>query len=286
MIFEDVPVSQFAIGEDFHAHAFSPQQLSNLTDHSSFAAPAFVDDLSMFHPLPHSGSHGDTSGSMTTAATTSGGEEIVVIGARLAVSGASGSGGGGSYTGRLYEARMFTDDSGGSSEVLPENTDFLVTNDDATCEDGAAVNAGQDISGLLQTEGQYEFTGLLVQNSDGSFGLSQNEISTNYSATFSSFDSLLNYSSAFGVVHNHVYNTSIDHNNDNFLNRYPSAGDWQSLDLLVHGGANPGNLSIFILDPFGTLREFNYSDRSFYESMTDQQRLNGDNLPAETHACS
>ena len=43
---------------------------------------------------------------------------------------------------------------------------------------------------------------------------------------------------------------------------------------------------MFILDPFGTLREFSYSDMNIYESMTDQQRLNGDNLPSETHGCS
>lgn len=186
-------------------------------------ASAWVDEMLTWHALRHSG-HNDALGAV--AAATTSGEEIVVIGQRSAISGASGSGGGGGFGGRFYEARMPTDDSNGTSELLPENTDIVVTNDDAVCQDGAAVQAGQDISNLLQTSGQFEFSGLLVNNFDGTFGLSQNELSTYYSTTSSSFDSLTNFSSAFGVVHNHVYNTSINGVNENFLNRYPSAGDW------------------------------------------------------------
>ena len=87
--------------------------------------------------------------------------------------------------------------------------------------------------------------------------------------------------------HNHPYDHSIDGANENCVDRYPSGRDWQALDVLVRGGANAATLSIFILDPFGDLREFRYSDRALYDfGMSRQQRLDGDNLPPETQGCS
>jgi hypothetical protein len=58
------------------------------------------------------------------------------------------------------------------------------------------------------------------------------------------------------------------------------------MQVLVEGGADPDNLSVFILDPFGDLREFQYGDRALYEGMTDSQRYQGQSLPPETQGCS
>lgn len=204
-------------------------------------------------------------------------EQILVIGTRLA------------YTTTSYG--YLSDDGGfhvsrrpGDRSSIPMNTDYAVTNDDAPCADGVAVNAVDDIENLVANVGPYEFSGLIIKNGDGSFGLSQNEVSTLYDKGISAFDNIGNYSNAYGIVHNHPQNES-DYL-DNFQQRYPSDGDWSALDFLVSHGANPSNLSLYILDPFGDVREFHYSDKAMYKAMDDGDRAAGDNLPPPVHGCS
>lgn len=126
-----------------------------------------------------------------------------------------------------------------------------------------------------------------MQNPDGSFGAHSDRAYTNYSTTSVSFGALSDYSSVFGIVHNHVWYSGTDNPSINHINRYPSTADWNALAAMISpasgvGGADPANLSVFVIDPWGTVREFKYSDRSKYESMTDAQRINGENLPGET----
>lgn len=176
------------------------------------------------------------------------------------------------------------DGGGGLGERdTSSNTDFSVDEDDAECENGAAINAGAEISGLVLSVGNFEFTGVLAANADGSFGLLNNELSTTYSSTSSTFDRA-DFSSALGMVHNHPFNDS-DYLS-NFQQRYPSDDDWLSLEGLIAGGADPSRLSVFILDPFGDMREFSYADRALYQAMSDTQRGQDENLPPETEGCA
>lgn len=171
---------------------------------------------------------------------------------------------------------------GGGGE---SNTDIEYTDDNAPCEDGAALKAGTKITELVNTYGKYEFVGVVVRNSDGSFGMANDELSTKWEVGHSTFDDLGDYTHAYGMVHNHPFNSSDYYSN--FIQRYPSSADWQSLDRMIAGGANPAHLSVYVLDPFGTMREFKYSDRARYESMTDSQRMQmgGPNLPPATTGC-
>ena len=63
------------------------------------------------------------------------------------------------------------------------------------------------------------------------------------------------------------------------FNRYPSEGDWEAAEQLVSLGAPADELSLYIIDSFGELREFKYSDRAIYEDLTQGQKQSGFNLP-------
>ncbi|MEQ1687874.1 MAG: hypothetical protein ABL874_04815, partial [Sphingopyxis sp.] len=97
--------------------------------------------------------------------------------------------------------------------------------------------------------------------------------------------------SVVGTVHNHPYaSTTSQARGQNVTSynadqRYPSNQDWDILDAQVVRGADPTNLSIFILDGFGTLREFKYADKDKFKGKTDQQRVNGEDLPEPTNGC-
>jgi hypothetical protein len=280
LLFDDPALLQ-SHAADFTSDFWTELQTLDVRTHEQNELQSgFYDWASIYPDEPlHSGD--ETAGFVKRSALSQEGELIVVtlvLTAYTTVSGGS--------TGGLDGPRVIKTPTDGSSSR--DNVDYTIVDDNAVCQDGAAVNAAQAIDSLLQSTGNYEYSGLLVQNGDGSFGLSQNELSTRFSKTSSSFDTLPSYNSVFGIVHNHVYNTSLSGTNDNFIARYPSAADWQSLQLLAQGpnGANTNNLSLFILDPFGDLREFQYADRALYEGMTNEQRLQGLNLPAETRACS
>lgn len=93
------------------------------------------------------------------------------------------------------------------------------------------------------------------------------------------------------MAHNHTWSTdTATEPYRNQISRYPATRDWVALDELANPPAgtipaDPENLSTFVTDAFGTTREFRYADRHIYESMTDLQRITGENLPAETQDC-
>lgn len=182
------------------------------------------------------------------------------------------SGGGGTYVGGL---------GGGGGQVAVHEYEFH--EEDAPCENEAAMNVSEGIQGLVGTEGNFEFTGLLTSNSDGTYGLLNDQLTSLHNEDFSSFANLGDYSDIYGFIHNHPFNDS--NYNANFLNQYPSDRDWEALDLMAANGADPTHLSVFILDPFGVLREFQYSDKATYQAMTDTQRYQSQSLPQPTTAC-
>lgn len=139
---------------------------------------------------------------------------------------------------------------------------------------------------------RYEYGATLVRNPDGSVGAHAEGIHTSHSPNYARLSVPTDRSTIVGTVHNHPLATLPSHiygqNNVVFYNanqRYPSNQDWDILDAQVLRGADPNNLSVFILDGFGTLREFKYSHKDRYKSQTDQQRVNGEELPDPTNGC-
>lgn len=129
---------------------------------------------------------------------------IVVTGKRLPLPDWDGGGMGGGSTGGDGGGTGGGGGSGGGTS----NTDFSVSNDDSSCENGAATKAADTIDSLSDSQGDYEYSGVLVRNSDGTYGLANNEVSTLYSTTYSTFDNLSDASSVYGVIHNHTFNSS------------------------------------------------------------------------------
>lgn len=68
-----------------------------------------------------------------------------------------------------------------------------------------------------------------------------------------------------GMVHSHpagVYSTSTA---EAIINRHPSSNDWAAADQIIAAGADPSVFTHYIIGPDGTLREYDYSNRSTYD---------------------
>ena len=151
-------------------------------------------------------------------------------------------------------------------------------NMDAASSSESALQISDRIQGISASE-NYEYGAMIVANADGTFGAANDGIHTDYSSSNVSLGTVDDYSSVVGIVHNHPWDTSNFY--DNLADRYPSTADWAALDQLVSNGANPNNLSIFILDGFGNLREFKYSDKAIFINMSLSDKWNGVNLTAD-----
>lgn len=153
-----------------------------------------------------------------------------------------------------------------------------------------AAAAAEEVSGHIraQVEGgnNFEFVAVIVKGSDNLYGAYQNGVHTDYTTEFAKSPLPNDKSSIAGIVHNHVWAGTTSSRAEN---RYPSDDDWDNLTSLVFpsfgDGANPNELSMFLLDPFGTLREFKYSQKDTFQALSSQQRINGDNLPNQTNGC-
>jgi hypothetical protein len=92
-------------------------------------------------------------------------------------------------------------------------------------------------------------------------------------------------SDVVGFAHNHdawYYGTSPEEAD---INRYPSTGDWAFADSLVNdgaGGAGGAGFSLYVIDTYGHLREFDYADRTAFGHLSNPQKANGTALPDET----
>jgi hypothetical protein len=50
---------------------------------------------------------------------------------------------------------------------------------------------------------------------------------------------------------------------------YPSSGDWQEMErealAVLQAGGDPSQLSMYIVDEYGSLRKFEWTDRAIYD---------------------
>jgi hypothetical protein len=126
---------------------------------------------------------------------------------------------------------------------------------------------------------QVEFAASIVQNGDGSYGAGYDGIYSDDSNEGVNFGAP---SGALGFWHNHdgAGRTPTQQNAD----RYPSsaisnpggANDWD--DLLRFRSASVPDPVMYITDASGITREFHYSERAAFESLTSDQMQAGEGL--------
>jgi hypothetical protein len=97
-------------------------------------------------------------------------------------------------------------------------------------------------------------------------------------------DSGVTYADVIGFIHNHPAKTYGTTNEAIAVNAYPSFGDWGFMDYIVAkgaGGLSGDKLALYIVSPDKELREFAYPDRTKYKDLTDGQKIDEINLPAQ-----
>lgn len=216
---------------------------------------------------------------IASAAPLSPEDDIVVIGRRPPLPdldggglGSGGSTGGGSTGGE-----------GGGGGGGGTTTD---TSQD--CRDHRALDAETAIE-AKSDDGTHEYGSIVYRGSDGQVHNSPPIRGTSTGITTSQIASWMNnnnvaMSQVVGFVHNHdayEYGTSTYEAN---VNRYPSSNDWNFADWMVGqgaGGAGGSGFAMYVIDPDGQMREFNYSLESRYENLSADQRNSGMYLPDE-----
>ena len=196
-----------------------------------------------------------------------------------------GYGGGGGGGGGGWDSNQDGHENGGTSDgsLASFHQEFVF---DGVCSDAVAVEVLDDIYTAGKSSG-YEFAITIVNNSDGTFGAYQDSIFTNYANSYVNFPAPRD-GSVTGFVHNHAWST--DTSIDPFINQrsqYPSGPDWEQADKVVAEGgtSDPDNLSIYIIDVDGVIREFRYTDKAFYQSLTNQQKYDKVGLPVPLQPC-
>ncbi|HYJ29193.1 MAG TPA: hypothetical protein VEW25_02485 [Allosphingosinicella sp.] len=84
----------------------------------------------------------------------------------------------------------------------------------------------------------------------------------------------VNMSQVIGFIHSHPTAPRSDDPVDDAIfdaaDVYPSPFDWDQMDAMVAGGADPSTLSFYVVDMNGAAREYNYSDKAIYDVPEDQ----------------
>lgn len=124
-----------------------------------------------------------------------------------------------------------------------------------------------------------EFGAVLVKQADGRIGVHGDTIHTDGNPLMASMPYPNDVGTIAGLVHNHPGNLT-DYTAA-LIASYPSTGDWTNLAYIFESRnlPVPPDVSIYIVDAFGNVREFKYSDKDKYESMTDKDRSDPRNLP-------
>lgn len=139
-----------------------------------------------------------------------------------------------------------------------------------------------DLRQVLENLGNFEETEhgsvMVLENgvysSTGIFQGAQNGLTGQWHTNLVGPDSSAN---VIGIIHNHpIRFGDLPTNREN---RYPSTGDWQAAQDFVADGANANNFALYIIDPFGIMRKFPYTDRNLYEGLSTFQKRSGEGLP-------
>jgi hypothetical protein len=128
-----------------------------------------------------------------------------------------------------------------------------------------------------------EFGAGIVRNSDGRYGASFHSIYSNNLPSFVAVSFPIG-AQIQGLWHSHPIRSGALQQS---LDRYPSSYDWNSLAGIA---ATPGastDPSLWITGPDGITREFKYSERQYYESLSDPQMQSGHGLTGKerTNTC-
>jgi hypothetical protein len=179
-----------------------------------------------------------------------------------------------------------TGGGGGATPSVPAAT----YTPDTPCADGTAAGAGAKIHDIVKSNPEgaqdVEYAALIARTAVG-YGAYNDEIRTSNSPTYVQFNvgaiPSADLANMVGMVHNHPWNSSDYY--QNFVQRYPSAADWTMLDKMAGAGANPNELSVYVVDGWGTVREYKYNDREALNGLDDNQRKNGVMLGSEAQPC-
>ena len=224
-------------------------------------------------------------------------QEIVITGPRLYYNGELGGGGdpGGDNTGT----------GGGGGEGGSGGSGFAVSvaqhTQDCGTEDGAAVQVANKVKGALppgvsgpvdpvktSTGNDWtkvEFGAIIVKNSDGSFGALNDTIYSNNLPN----KVQIQYNTAQpvqGLWHSH---SGADVSSDQrLIGRYPSLDDWDMLDRIKAGAGAVSDPSLWIMDAFGTTREFKFSERDYFKNLHNEatKMKEGEGLEGRERAAS
>ena len=107
-----------------------------------------------------------------------------------------------------------------------------------------------------------EYSAVIFRNADGSVSITA-LTKGDGGSTDLKIPGSVNISQIIGFIHNHPIDTA-KASKTVFENQFPSDADWLAAKDLVSAGANKNQLSIFILDGAGILREYSYSQKSIY----------------------
>jgi C1A family cysteine protease len=148
-----------------------------------------------------------------------------------------------------------------------------------------AAEIADDLHNKTKAYG-WEYGAVIVRNSNGTFGAFNDVFYTSYSTEGVNHPAPRD-GSVVGIVHTHPWDSNTDENGVNHVARYPGERDWAQADKLVaEGGADPSKLSVYIVDPWGVVREFRYVDKAMYLSLQPHEKWGDKALPARTQGCS
>ncbi len=173
-------------------------------------------------------------------------------------------------------------DGSGGGQTLFERSEPLATNCGSAA--GVAKRVKEKLNQLTSDGNSLpsvEYGGAIIKVGDR-FELYKDQLLTYDASGVSpvriSSDPVVNRN-VVGFVHNHPAEGD---QNQLLLNRYPSVQGWARADYMVQNESVPANMSLYIIDSRGSIREFRYFDKSSYTQLSDQQKIVGDILPPLT----
>jgi hypothetical protein len=159
---------------------------------------------------------------------------------------------------------------------------------DDYCPDQEAMQGADEIEAKDNDQSK-EWGSLVYRTADGHvlhsppLGGTDDEIQMSVYTSWMTANNI-SWSQIQGMVHNHPVNAYGSSQDEEDVNRYPSVGDWSFATFAVQHGA-PSTFSLYINDTTGTLREFQNSNRSQWENLSNEQKADGYRLPSTTKAC-